>query len=338
MTSEHMQNIPSYKTLRRRAEEILQRTDRNTKIGPTDQDLLDLVNEVEVHQVELDLQNKELRRAYDALEEKMRARTAELQGKTEELETLNQQLLQEVHKRKKFEAQLNEFGEKLTKAYEQRDYLSRRLVDLLERERREMGDALHDQIGQILTGVSIQLDNLKNLRTEDGAPLKDRIEPIRDRVNETIGQTREISHFLRTEILEKFGLIDALKSLVSRMERESGMHIRLSTKGIPEDRLREKGIDFTLYRSAQEGLTNVAKHAEAEEVFVHLAHRDGKISLTIEDDGKGFDPEALFTGKDPYQGPLGLTIMKERVSLVGGDLDIDSAPGRGTCIVAEIPV
>lgn len=471
MTSEHMQNIPSYETLRRRAEEILQKTDRNKKIDPTDQDLLDILNELELHQVELDLQNEELRRtakeleavrdeyydlynsapvgfvitdrkgritevnkaavtllrsadrlrgmpfiefidpqyiagyftllkkasavtgretgksmelclkgqkpdrriclnlekkldesgriqewrfaltdisrakkaekelrAYDGLEEKVQARTAESQIKTEESETLNQQLVQEINRRKKLETELNAFGEKLTKAYQQRDYLSRRLVDLLERERRNMGNVLHDQIGQILTGISIQLEELKGVQTRDGAMLKDRIDPIQDRVKETIRQTRGLSHHLRIEILERFGLINAIRNLTDEVKRQSRIQVQLSTKGIPEDRIKEGGIDVTLYRVVQEGLNNVLKHAGAETAFIHLAERDGKIALTLEDDGVGFDYDAVIANKDPLHGPLGLTIMKERVALVGGEFQIESAPGKGTCMLAEIPL
>ena len=85
-------------------------------------------------------------------------------------------------------------------------------------------------------------------------------------------------------------------------------------------------------------MTNVLKYAKAKEVFINLNGRDGSVFLTIEDDGVGFDYETLSKMDGRSEGPLGITIMKERTSMVGGAFRIESAPGRGTCIVAEIPV
>lgn len=146
-------------------------------------------------------------------------------------------------------------------------------------------------------------------------------------------QVRYISQGLRTDILEKYGLCQALENLADSVRDQSRVQVRLTTKNVSED-FGDSGIDVALYRLVQEALTNVLKHADATVVFIHLAERNGKIFLTLEDDGKGFDPDAVLkTGKT-----LGLTIMKERVSLLDGDFEIDSAPGRGTVITVEIPL
>ena len=147
-----------------------------------------------------------------------------------------------------------------------------------------------------------------------------------------------MSNNLRTDVLERFGLIEAIRSMVHAIQAKCDIQIQFHTKQISEEALKEKGIDFTLYRVVQESLANVAKHSKAKEVFVYLAERDGKIFLTVEDDGKGFDPDKILQGEDSSNTHLGLTIMCELTSLMGGEFEIDSSSGRGTRIIVEIPL
>jgi len=256
--------------------------------------------------------------------------------RTAELKKSNEELRREIEKRKKFEADLRTQGEKILAAYRQRNYLSQRLVELLERERREIGRTLHDQIGQIFSGIFLQLETLKDIRTEDGSVLADRVEPIQDILKEGITQTRHISHFLRSDVLERYGLVTSLKSLAEEVQKQSDLKIYLFTKNIPQT-LKEGGKDLTIYRVLQESLTNIVKHAGAQEVFINLTRRDSCVFLSIEDDGKGFDHDMLVD-KESFDSPLGIAIMRERVSMIGGVFRIESAPGRGTHILAEIPL
>lgn len=160
-------------------------------------------------------------------------------------------------------------GEKILAAYRQRNYLSQRLMDLLEREHCEMGRTLHDQIGQILSGIFMQLEGLKEIRTEDGSLLADRVEPIQDLLKEGVTQTRHLSHHLRSDVLERFGLVPSVKSLAEEVQKQSGLKIHLFTKNIPQT-LKQGRKDLTIYRVVQESLTNVVKHAGAQEVFINL--------------------------------------------------------------------
>jgi PAS domain S-box-containing protein len=278
-----------------------------------------------------------LREAHDKLEERVWERTAELEAKKEELETLNIELHEEIEKRKKFEADLKVQGEKILAAYRQRDYLSRRLVDLLERERSEIGSALHDEVGQILAGASMQLEALKEMRTEDESSLADRVKAVQELLREGMRHVRGLSHNLRSDVLDRFGLIPSVRNLVDELQKQVPVKIHFFSKNVPED-LKEGTKDLTIYRLVQESLTNVFKHAEAKEVFINLNGRDGKVLLSIEDDGKGFDYHGLAKKRGLFERSLGIAIMRERTSMVGGQFRIESKPGKGTFVMAEIPV
>ena len=215
--------------------------------------------------------------------------------------------------------------------------MSRRLVDLLEKERHEIGSSLHDQIGQILTGVSMHLEELKQHGTDDASALTDRVGQIQALVRKAMKQAKRISHGLRSEVLERFGLVASIRHLINELEEQCDLKVYLFVKDIPKGfQGGKKGL--AIFRLVQEGLNNIVKHAGATEVFINLAKRDGTVFLSIEDDGVGFDYNKLHEGDDVGIGPLGITIMRERISQIGGDFHVDSRPGRGTCITAEIPV
>jgi len=277
-----------------------------------------------------------LERSYKELEARVEERTAELNEKQRELEVLNTSLLEEIDKRKKFEEELKEKGEKVLAAYRQRDFLSRKLVDMLEKERHNIGSTLHDQIGQILAGMTIQLEGLKKVKTADGSDLSDRVEPIQGLLRNLILQAKTIAQNLRSDVLERFGLEASVRQMVKDVQKQSGLKINLFIKSLPED-IKEDGIDLALYRLIQEALTNVVKYAGAKEVFISLSRRDKFVSLTIEDEGKGFDYDMVLDKKS-FDSPLGITIMRERVSMLGGEFRIESEPGKGTHIHAQIPL
>jgi PAS domain S-box-containing protein len=279
----------------------------------------------------------DLRRSRDILEDRVLERTAELDKKKRDLENTNRKLQKEINERKKFEAELKNKGEKILEAYRQRDYLSKRLVDLLEQERHEIGNTLHDQIGQILAGISLELEGLKKDRTEDASTLSNRLDPIQDLLRQAMIKARSIAHNLRSDVLERFGLVASIENLIHEVQKLADFKIYLFTKNIPDD-LKADGIDLTIYRIIQESLTNTVKYAEAKEAFINLTQRDNRFFLTIEDDGKGFDYDALLNQKDPVKESLGLTIMRERVSLIGGQFRVESQPGKGTHIIAQIPL
>ena len=153
-------------------------------------------------------------------------------------------------------------------------------------------------------------------------------------VSETIEQIRSLAHELRPAALEEFGLPLALESLVEQMsEKESlggSCHCDLGSNPIPNE------IEAVLYRIAQEGLTNILRHAHAAQVSLAVERYPLGIRMVIEDDGVGFDPANL--GMANGKRHLGLISMKERAEILGGNLDIYTAPGKGTTILVQVPV
>jgi two-component system, chemotaxis family, sensor kinase Cph1 len=146
----------------------------------------------------------------------------------------------------------------------------------------------------------------------------------------TLESVRRLAVELRPTALDDFGLVPALERLTDSFGEQSGTQVDLEAR-LGEDRLASE-LETTLYRIVQEALTNVAKHAEARSVSVTLTRKDGSVVAVVEDDGRGFDPDAV--------GPegLGLVGMRERVALLGGRIQIEATPNSGTTLVAEVPV
>lgn len=272
----------------------------------------------------------------DRLELRVKERTAELENKKKELERVNRELTEEVRRRTQVEVELKLENQKSLTQARQRDFLSRKLVDMLEKERNTIGNILHDEIGQTLTGIHIQLENLKDLQGEDPSILEEEVEELQARLRDALNQTKNISHNMRAEVLERFGLIPSIENMVEEMNKRAEFDIFFHHKNIPTDSI-SPDLNLTLFRVVQESLTNILKHAEAEDVFINLFGRNGWVFLCIEDDGKGFDYQTCL---DEWNGTiisLGLAIMKERVCMVDGSFCIDSKPGRGTQVFVAIP-
>jgi signal transduction histidine kinase len=278
-----------------------------------------------------------LKQSHDKLEQRVKERTHELRQKQRELERLNKELNDEIDKRKAFEADLKDKGEQILIAYRHRDFLSKRLVDLLERERHDIGNTLHDQIGQILTGVNIELEGLKKEHAMELSDLSDSVEYIQHLLRSSIAETRKISQHLRSDVLNRFGLLASVKQLIEEIKKQTRLKINLFVKHLPED-FRQGDVPLTVYRLIQESLTNIVKHASAREVYINITQKKELLSLTIEDDGRGFDYGLTSGETDLSNENLGITIMRERVSLLGGEFRIESRPGEGTLILADIPL
>jgi PAS domain S-box-containing protein len=283
-----------------------------------------------------ELENQ-LGKSYEELEMRVLERTAEINEKKQELEDVNRDLLEEIDKRKKFEMELKSQGEKILAAYRQRDFLSKKLVDLLEKERHNIGNSLHDQIGQVLTGVKLELEGFKKDLTAGQSELSGRVDQIQAILKDAIDQARNISCNLRSDVLEKFGIIASIQELIGDLKKYADLEVQLFTKNVPDD-LKADGIDLAIYRIVQEALTNITRHAGAKEVFINLIRKNQFIHLTIEDDGSGFDYDKFIDQENPRGFSLGITIMRERVSMLNGKFRIESQPGKGTHILAHIPL
>jgi signal transduction histidine kinase len=203
----------------------------------------------------------------------------------------------------------------------------RRVVEAQELERRRLARELHDETGQALTSI------LLGLRSVEDAPGPDEARAaaasLRELVVSTLQDVRRLAVELRPRALDDFGLVPALERLVQTYEGDTRISIDLEAQ-LGADRLPPE-IETLLYRTVQESLTNVVKHAQARRVSIVLTRRATVVAAVIEDDGRGFDPAA------PGEG-VGLLGMGERLALLGGRLQVESAPDAGTTLVVEVPI
>jgi len=206
---------------------------------------------------------------------------------------------------------------------EQLQSLSRKLIEAQEAEWRAIARELHDDFGQVLTAIRLNLQR-------SGSDPSESIQLV----DQAIGRMRDLAHDLRPSILDDLGLSAALRWYVAREAKRAGLEARLDVADLPR---LPATLETTCFRLVQEALTNIARHAQARQVQVELAGRDRSLFLTVRDDGKGFDARAAL-GRTVQGHSQGLLGMKERVSLVGGELEIDSAPGHGTSVHARLPV
>jgi signal transduction histidine kinase len=208
-----------------------------------------------------------------------------------------------------------------------RDVLGR-VVAAQEHERRRLARELHDETGQALTSILLGLKPLEQAVSGEDALAA--IASVRELVVSTLQDVRRLAVELRPSALDDFGLVPAIERLVETFRDQTELRVDLETN-LAAERLPAEA-ETTIYRIVQEALTNIVKHAEAAHVSVLLTTRDGLVAAVIEDDGRGFDPEAV------EEAGLGLVGMRERLALVGGRLRIESAGGAGTSLVAEVPL
>jgi two-component system, NarL family, sensor histidine kinase DevS len=203
----------------------------------------------------------------------------------------------------------------------------RRIVQAQELERRRLARELHDETGQALTSILLGLKSLDE--AQSGESLREATQELRERVVTTLQDVRRLAVELRPKVLDDFGLVSALERLAETFEETTGIRVELEA-ATKSDRFPGE-VETALFRIVQEALTNVVKHADATRVSVLLARRPGAVAVVVEDDGRGYDPE------QPSEG-IGLLGMRERVELIGGRLSLESSPGSGTTVVAEVPL
>ena len=211
--------------------------------------------------------------------------------------------------------------------------LSAKLVQVQEEERRTIARELHDEVGQVLLAIKVELGLAEHRLEVAGAPTR-LLEEAQSIADSALHTVRDLSHLLHPALLDDLGLAAAVDWYLRAFGRRHGVRVELRQDGMAE-RL-EPDIEITAYRIVQEALTNVAKHAHATSCTVTLRHVHDTLLVSIEDDGIGFDPAAV-EASGPRAG-LGLLGVRERVAQHRGVVHIESAPGRGTRVKAELPV
>jgi two-component system, NarL family, sensor histidine kinase UhpB len=202
-----------------------------------------------------------------------------------------------------------------------------------EEERRRLARDLHDEVNQALTAILLRLEALAQETPPERTP---EVVELKRLVNQAMDELLNLARQLRPSALDDHGLRAALETQLKRFSARTGVEARLETAGDP-DSLADV-VQTAVYRVAQEALTNVTRHAGATVVELIVAEDDRGVELRVSDDGRGFDPAVLPHVKSltPGRG-LGLIGMAERARLVGGELDVRSAPGGGTTIALRVP-
>lgn len=210
---------------------------------------------------------------------------------------------------------------------------SRHVLERLEEERRQIAANLHDSLGQILLVIKNQA-LLGIQRPPDVQGLRQRLDEISSASSQAIEEVRQITHGLRPYQLDRLGLTQAIRTSVSQATANDS--ISFATRVEDVDGLFDKDAEIHFYRIVQEAVTNVVKHSAATEAAVVIKKRTAAVSLSIRDNGRGFDPAKPSSG--PHDLGYGLSGIAERVRMLGGTLAIDSRPGEGTSLTVEVPL
>jgi signal transduction histidine kinase len=210
--------------------------------------------------------------------------------------------------------------------------LNARLAEAEESERQWLARELHDQIGQNLTALGLNLEIIRSLLEDRPEPVNTRLEDAATLVKQMTQSVRHVMEDLRSPILDSYGLLAALHWYTAQFATRTGIHVHVEGEE-PISHL-VVAAENALFRIAQEALTNVAKHAEATEVIVSLVQGDQVVRLTVEDNGKGFDDSSLER-PEKHRG-WGLVSMTERAEAIGGRCSIETTPRGGTQVMVEL--
>jgi PAS domain S-box-containing protein len=262
-----------------------------------------------------------LKKAKDELELRVAERTVELQN-------ANTHLQKEIEEHRRTEAALRESKGTLR-------LLSSQLLKVQEKERRRISLELHDELGQSLSLLKVQLGAIKRKLDDDQSDLIIDLEESRQYLNYIIESVRRLSRDLSPSILEDLGLSAALEWLVSDFSRHHNLSLSYTAENIDDFFSHEHQI--IIYRIFQETLSNIGKHAEANDVFVKIKKRAHEVSFLIVDNGIGFDISQVSQEKPTEKG-MGLAAMQERALIIGSSLDISTQPDKGTQISFKIPI
>jgi len=263
-----------------------------------------------------------------------------LSRRTVELAASNLELSLEIVQRKaaeealkKSEHHYSQLLEKSDRLQEQLRQLSRQILSAQEDERKKISRELHDVIAQTLTSINIRLAALKKEAAINTKGLDRNIARTQRLVEKSVNIVHEFARELRPAVLDDLGLIPALHSFVKLFSKRTRIRVHLKVFAGVEQ--LDAGRRTVLFRVAQEALTNVSRHAHASRVEVSIQKLAGLICMKIKDDGKSFEVERMLRSRGGKH--LGLLGMRERLEMVGGCFEVESAPSKGTTITALIP-
>ncbi len=231
--------------------------------------------------------------------------------------------LNDITERLRTQQTLERLNRELEVSHERMRALSRRLFEVQEEERRRLARDLHDDVGQALTALKIQLES------------RARVEDCVDTVQHTLERVRQLSLSLRPPQLDDLGLAAALRSHLDRQARVAGLHAHFEAEDAPQELAPD--TETACFRVAQEAINNVLRHARARNLWLRLFTAGGRLAISVRDDGRGFDLDAARQ-RTANGASLGLVGMEERMALAGGSFELRSAPGQGTVLLATFPL
>jgi PAS domain S-box-containing protein len=270
-------------------------------------------------------EEKRMREALARSHRELEQRVAE---RTRQLEIANASLAREMVERTEIEEDLRRSTTQLRKLYSE-------VLTAQESERNRISRELHDQLGQALATLKLRLGHIARHSEKGATRFREECAWAAQFVDEIIEGVRRLSRDLSPTVLEHFGFSAAIRRLAEEFSKLHG--IRVSVDLGECDHLFAKDAQIHLYRIFQEALNNIGKYAQATRVTASVGLHEGHVSLTVEDDGRGFDPADVPMDNHGRKG-LGLAIMRERASMVGGVLDLRSEKGRGTSIRLSVPI
>jgi signal transduction histidine kinase len=229
----------------------------------------------------------------------------------------------DISELKAAEAAGREYAERLK-------FLSRRLMEVQEAERRKIALELHDEIGQVLTGLKLSLEIGSRLPASEVGASLDKASAL---VNDLMARVRKLSLDLRPAMLDDLGLLPALFWHLEHYTAQTQVRVHFKHSGL-EKRRFTPDVETAAYRLVQEALTNVARHAEVQEAMVRLSTHQQTLLIEVEDRGKGFDVESVLKRSETS----GLSGMRERAVLLDGRMTVLSQPGVGTRLIAELSI
>jgi signal transduction histidine kinase len=234
-----------------------------------------------------------------------------------------------IHKILKLEDRTAQHYTEISHARAELKQLSARLLEAQEDERRLISRELHDEVGQSLTGVLVEMANLSNLiRNKDEATLAKKADEIKKLLEDSISVVRNMALLLRPSMLDDLGLVPALQWQAREASKRNGLWVKVAAEHVSEELTEDHKT--CVYRIVQEALHNIVQHASARNVRITVAQESDRLLLSIQDDGKGFNPQ--------QERGMGLIGMEERVSFLGGRLLVDSVPGEGTVLRVALPL
>jgi signal transduction histidine kinase len=214
-----------------------------------------------------------------------------------------------------------------------RRHLLERVMAVQEEERKRIALELHDQTGQPLTSLIITLGVLAEVTSM--REVKAHVQDLRSLASRILQDVHDLALELRPSVLDDLGLLAALRHLHKEYQDRFRLPVDFQVLGLDGERLPSE-VEIALYRIVQEALTNIARHAEAQSISVLLERRGALLKLIVEDDGHGFDVTSTMSAHSRKR--LGLYGMRERASLLGGTLTIESSSESGTAVFVEIPL